>query len=450
MHRLTQAWARTVRRDPGAIALIEAATGKSWSRAEVADEATSFADSLSGSGLRAGHRIVLAKPNGIDWLRAFIGLLEAGAVPVLVDPGEPQARREEIGRVLGCAGILERGGLEPLKCPVVKSGRAIALIKLTSGTTGMPKGLVFRHEQMLADGRQVCASMGIRAGDRNLAVIPFGHSYGLGNLVVPLLDQGTAIVVAGSPLPQVIASDCERHCPTVFPTVPPLIDALARSSVDPKALRSLRLVVSAGARLSAESADSFHERFGILVRGFYGSSETGGISFDRSGEATLSGRSVGTPLTGVTVKVGRGGRFTVRSAAVFGRGRHSPGDRISINEHGEIVLTGRTFRFVKVAGRRVDPLEVERTLRTLPEVEDACVMGIGGSADSLVAAIASRSKVSAREIRVLLRGVLPPWKIPDRIVVLEQLPTTARGKLDTSRLAELLSRNPGERPQAAL
>lgn len=441
--RLTQAWANMVRRDPRAIALIDAASGRSWSRAEIADEAVSFANLLASSGLRAGHRSVLSEPNGIEWLRGFVGLLEAGAVPVLVDPGEPQARREEIGKALGCAGVLAGGRFEPLKGPHVRSGRAIALIKLTSGTTGMPRGLVFRHDQMLADGRQVCASMGILSGDRNLAVIPFGHSYGLGNLVVPLLEQGTAIVVAGSPLPQVVASDCEKFAPTVFPTVPPLIDALARSSVDPKALRSLRLVISAGARLSADSAAAFHERFGILVHGFYGSSETGGISFDRKGDATLEGRSVGTPLAGVAVKVGRDGTFTVRSAAVFGRGTHKPGDRISINEHGEIVLTGRTSRFVKVAGRRVDPVEVERTLRTLPEVEDACVIGIAGGIDSLAAAIVSQSRLSARDIRKRLRSVLPPWKVPDRIVVLERLPTTERGKVDTRRLTELLSQNPG-------
>lgn len=444
MHRLTQAWANTVRHDPGAIALLDSATGRSWSRAEVADQAVSFAASLSSSGIRAGHRVVVAEPNGLEWIRGFVGLLELGAVPVLVDPGEPQVRREEIAGSLGCSGLLAGGRLQAVAGHHVKSSPHVALIKLTSGTTGRPRGLVFRHDQMLADGRQVCASMGIGASDRNLAIIPFGHSYGLGNLVVPLLEQGTAIVVAESPLPQSIARECVRFSPTIFPAVPPVIDALAQSSVTRRALRSVRLVISAGARLSAESAAAFHARFGILVHGFYGSSETGGISFDRGGEATLVGRSVGTPMVGVRVRVGKGGRFSVSSAAVCGRGIHKPGDRISINDLGEIVLIGRTGRFVKVGGRRVDPMEVERMLRTLPEVDDAFVTVVPDKADSLAAVISSRLKLSNRELRKLLKPILPSWKIPDRIMVLDRMPATARGKIDTKKLAELLSARPDD------
>ena len=113
-----------------------------------------------------------------------------------------------------------------------------------------------------------------------------------------------------------IADEVARWRPTVFPTVPALLRALAVSEVKPEMLASLRTVISAGAPLAAEVAVAFHARFGRKVHSFYGSSETGGITYDRTGDAALTGRSVGTSLPGVRLMLGRGGRFTVDGAAV--------------------------------------------------------------------------------------------------------------------------------------
>ncbi len=274
---------------------------------------------------------------------------------------------------------------------------------------------------MLADGRQICATMGIRPGDVNLALIPFGHSYGLGNLVVPLLAQGTAVISGVSALPQAVAAAIERWRPTLFPAVPTLLRAMAETDIAPAQLRSLRNVISAGAPLEPEIARAFHDRFRLKVHSFYGSSETGGIS--------------------------RGHRFLVKSAAVYTignrrsrqkSGQYSPADLAKLNEHGEIALLGRSGRFFKIGGRRLNPAEVEQALRQLPEVRDAFVTLHPGRADALAAVVAGN--ISAESIRAALRDRLAAWKIPRKVVVLPEFPLTARGKPDTRQLHAILSR----------
>ncbi len=175
---------------------------------------------------------------------------------------------------------------------------------------------------------------------------------------------------------------------------------------------------------------------GALVHNFYGSSETGGITYDRTGRAALTGTSVGRPMKGVTLRFGTGGRFRVKSRAVSGRGVFRPADRGELNGRGELVLLGRAGRMVKIGGRRLDPAEVERALREMPGVLDALVEPHRERADTLVAAVATRRTVE--ELRAWLQDRTAGWKIPRKFVTLPELPLTVRGKPDTRRLRALL------------
>lgn len=441
---LYSTWETMVRRAPEAVALIDATTGVSWTRRAI-DEAASAWHAKHGADL-SGVTVVLAEPNGAAWLTVFIGLLRAGAVIAALDPGEPAVAQQAMARAIGAgwrwtASQLERAAEKPRRA---RDGRR--LLKLTSGSTGTPKALAFTDAQMLADGRQVCASMGIGPEDLNLGLIPFGHSYGLGNLVLPLLQQGTAILANVTPLPQVLADAVQRWRPTVFPAVPALLRVLTLADVPPEKLASLRTIISAGAPLAPDVAQAFRQKFGRSVHNFYGSSETGGISYDRTGDAALTGRSVGTPLDGVMLRWGRGGRFTVASAAVMtlgnrrrsaaGLGEFQMADIGQQTELGELKLIGRVGRVVKIAGRRLDLGEVEGAIKGLPGVRDALVTPYAGRAESLAAAVAT--ELDAEALRAVLREKLAPWKIPKKIVVLPVFPLTARGKTDTARLRALL------------
>lgn len=430
-------WNTTVRRDPVALALIDAGTGKKWTRRELAAEADAWCRALPASTDLRGRIVVFTQPNGLDWWRLFLGLISVGAVPAPLDPGESPDKLRQIAQTIGASFGWHDNQLESIESPkITRRNHRHALLKLTSGSTGVPRIFKFTASQMLADGRQICATMGIRPDDLNLAVISFGHSYGLGNLVMPLIEQGTPILCASSALPQSLALDCARWRPTAFPAVPALLRLLAASEISADALASLRLVISAGALLPVSTAQAFHEKFQRRVHGFYGSSETGGICFDRSGDATLQGRSVGTPMKGVALEFRRGQRFSVASPAVTGRGHFSPSDRGELNEHGELALLGRTGRTVKIAGRRLDLGEIEAALRAVPGVQDAFVAVHPQRADALAAVVATG--LDKQAIRQALHTRLPAWKMPDRLVLLKTFPLTTRGKTDTRALLKQL------------
>jgi acyl-coenzyme A synthetase/AMP-(fatty) acid ligase len=436
--RLEQLWSDLVRAEPEAVAIVDGVTGETASRGELAEGARRWRETHA-EAVRAGERVLFAEPNGRAWLEVFLGLLQAGAVPAAIEPGEPEASRLRTAAAVGAAWVWTPDGMRRVEGGIRRHRRRpdACLIKLTSGSTGTPRAMAFTHAQMIADGRHVCRTMDIRPDDVNLGGIPFGHSYGLGNLVVPLLVQGTAIVVAGSPLPHALAEVTARFRPTVFPTVPVVLAALVRADVPAGALASLRVVVSAGSALPPTTAREFEARFGRRVHGFYGSSETGGIAYDRTGDATLEGRSVGRPLEGVSIELRRGGRFRVSGAAVKAPGWHSPADRGRWNEHGELVLLGRTGRTLKLAGRRVELGEVEAALRALPGVTDAFATPHPEKPERLAAAVATALPVA--EVRRLARGTLASWKVPDRWIVLEAFPVTARGKTDFARLRAVLA-----------
>ena len=443
---LLEAWNRTVRQNRNAPALIDAGTGRIWTRRELDQLASAWAGE---HGAFLAHRLVLfAEPNGPEWLRVFLGLVKAGAVIAALEPGEPAEAQRAQALSAGAAFRWSGGALEPTGATGLLPRDGRRYLKLTSGSTGAPRALAFTDAQLLDDARQVCATMGIRGADLNFAHLPFGHSYGLGNLVLPLLSRGTALLCAAAALPQAIAADIEQWRPTLLPSVPAVLRALAGADIAAGRLGSLRTVISAGAPLPPETAWAFHARFGLKIHNFYGSSETGGIAYDRTGEATLSGRSVGRPLRGVRVQFGRGGRFTVESAAVHtlgnpaprgatGAGRHRPADLTQPAANGELVLLGRTGRMVKVAGRRLDPAEVERALRRLPGVRDALVAVHPARPDALAAVVAGQ--LAGEEVRAALRLTLAPWKIPRKIIVVPEFPLTSRGKPDSRRLQALLA-----------
>jgi long-chain acyl-CoA synthetase len=432
---LLKSWQKLVRAAPRATAVIEADGEKVFARAELAARAEAWCAARTEP--LAGQRVVFALPNGAAWFEVFLGLLQAGAVPAAIDATEPPAAQCELARAVGATWLWSDGRLEKISAPRRPRRPDLCLLKITSGSTGVPRALPFTHAQILADGRQVCRTMGIGPGDLNLAVIPLGHSYGLGNLVVPLLAQGTPLVCASAPMPHALAADCARWRPTVFPAVPALLRALAASEIAPDAWLSLRLVISAGAPLPAETARAFLASTGRSPQAFYGTSETGGITFDRGGGATQLGRSVGLPLAGVRLRFGSGRRFVVTSAAVGGRGKYSPADHAELNARGELVLLGRAGRMVKIAGRRLDLTELETALRRVPGVREALASPHPARPDELAAALAT--DLSAHAVREALRARLAAWKIPRRLIVLPAFPLTARGKPDTRALQKLLA-----------
>ena len=416
---LLQAWAKTLRRRGGDRAVVQAADSTAVTFRELDARATAWrqAHAPETAQLR-GRAVLFAAPNGIGWLEIFLGLLQAGAVAVPLDGAEPPAAQRRLAGALRAGGWWD--GKDRTRSPARDAYRdpAICLIKLTSGTTGQPRALAFTAGQVLADGRQITSTMGIRPRDLNYALIPFGHSYGLGNLTVPLLAQGVPLVCGSAPLPQAIAGDFARWSPTVFPGVPAMWRALAASDV---ALPGLRLGISGGAPLPPEVARDFATRFGRRLHSLYGSSETGGIAYDRSGAATLAGR-VGRAVRGVKLTVLASARLRVSSPAVLTHGnRRRVGkigawvmpDRVALDARGDVTLLGRRGKTVKIAGRRMNLAELSDRFRRLPGVRDAWV-GVSAGTDPVLGAVVATERTAA-ELRAALLADTAAWKIPKKL-----------------------------------
>ncbi|HEY4245277.1 MAG TPA: class I adenylate-forming enzyme family protein [Lacunisphaera sp.] len=439
---LLSAWEKTVRRRGDHRAIIEAANGQGVTFRELEMRANAWVSRhASGAGRLSRRTVVAAMPNGIAWFVTFLGLLKSGAIVVPLDAAEPPAAQRRIAESLRAGFLWEGEKIVPLPGAARTNRADLCLVKLTSGTTGTPRAIHFTAKQLLADARQVTSTMGITARDLNYALIPFGHSYGFGNLTIPLLAHGVPLVCGTSALPHSIAADFARWNPTVFPGVPAMWRALAASDIT---LKNLRLGISAGAPLMPETAREFAARFGVRLHNFYGSSETGGIAYDRSGRPTLNG-GVGRAMRGVTLESLRHSRLKVASAAVFthrnprrqkGIGAWIMADAVAMNSAGELTLQGRRGQTVKVAGRRVSLSEVAQRLRAIAGVQEVWVGTTTGNEPVLSAVVAT--KLTATELRTALHADTAAWKIPKKWLTLSALPTTARGKTDTRALQALI------------
>jgi acyl-CoA synthetase (AMP-forming)/AMP-acid ligase II len=411
MTSLWKLWQTTVKRNHEEPVVIDADTGHTWTRAQLTAEAERLASTLHGP------LVPICQPNGAQWLAVFLAIQKRGLIALPLDPTLSREARHKTVRLIAADS-------KPNAC----------CVKLTSGTTGILKPVYCSAQNLIADGIQICRTMGIRPDDRNLAVIPLGHSYGLGNLVMPVLLQGTAVVCAPTFVPRQILHLIEKHKVTVLPTVPAILRALAQLEGATKP-PSLRFVISAGAPLSAEVARQFHRRYGIKIHNFYGSSETGGICYDRTGNATLSGRSVGKPVAGVTVRLRKDGRVTVRSRA----GNATLPDLGEWNQYGELRLLGRVGQVANIGGKKVAPLEVERVLRSLRGVRDVWVTVLKDKHENDLLAAAIETERARHGIELELEQSLPAWKLPKIWLIDPALPRSDRGKLHTTQLRARLT-----------
>jgi acyl-CoA synthetase (AMP-forming)/AMP-acid ligase II len=431
---------------PEAVAVIDGETGIVTSRSQLAarieDLAARFGD------FREGDVVAIQLPNSVDFLAAFGAILKRKLVAILIDR---DATETEVGNVLGhfnARGLIDPAGfsMRAAARPNVPAGAR--LIKLTSGSTGMPKGIVATEASLIADCLNICATMDIRPDDINLGAIPMSHSYGFSNLVTPLFVQGTAVVISNDYLPQSVVNLCNRFSCTVAPLIPMVFDHLITAGSGE--FETVRTFLSAGAPLPPIVSRKFRERFGIPIHTFYGCSECGGITYDREGASVERG-TVGRAMDNVTLTSKRG-RLIVRGDNValgylhdantfqpFDDGVFVTDDLIDVRENGEIAITGRASELINTAGKKVNPREVEQVLLQIDGVREAKVYGepAGARGDVVAAAVVASADVTREQIRAWCLAHLSPHKVPRIVKLIESIPVDERGKVKRAVLAAL-------------
>jgi long-chain acyl-CoA synthetase len=454
---ITASFARLLAARPDAPAIVS--PGRLLTRAGLSGIVRAALGPLLEAGLPPGSLVGLSAPNGPGFVASVLALWQAELAVLLLDQASPPQHRRATSLALGAQALLECEAAWPaeprdwtltrLSHETFGLPREIAVVKLTSGSTGAPRGVAVSCQALLADEAALATSMELRPDDRTLGAIPMSHSYGFASVVLPLLARGSAIVVPDQAGPWGALRAAAHAQATVFPTAPAYLQALLRTSLPPVWPASVRLVISASAPLSPSTAARFRETYAQPVHVFYGASESGGISYDREGTAGERG-TVGTPVAGVrlelaTPEAGATGEgvVSVRSEAVgwnylpqpdprLANGRFRTGD-LACFEGAELRLLGRVDAIINVRGHKVNPAEIEQVLLSLRGVEEVLVVGVpdaerGG--EMLRALIGCPShRVTAADVVAFCRGRLPDHKVPRSVLLVDALPRTSRGKL---------------------
>ena len=338
--------------------------------------------------------------------------------------------------------------------------RGAAALKLTSGSTGLPKATFTTERHLVLDSEHITDAMGVGPQDCQLASIPLSHAYGLGNLLIPALINGTPFVLRDGFVPHQFLSDATTFDVRVFPGVPFMFAHFVVHRPAGRWPPALGRLISAGARLEGALVRAFYDAFGIKIHSFYGTSETGGICYDDTNQID-DDPTVGRALSGVQVTLRPeegappgGGRVHVAGDAVAaGYAGEVPaaegftdegfltGDFGRLDARGHLVLAGRASSFINVAGRKVQPEEVERVLRSMPGVVDVRVVGAPDAirGQQVVALLVTAgADLSVLAVRQFCASRLAPHKIPRAVVPLDRMPLTERGKADRARLQAIV------------
>jgi long-chain acyl-CoA synthetase len=351
--------------------------------------------------------------------------------------------------------LLEEGSAERL---LPRDPGETLVYQFSSGSTGRPKRVPRTHGQCVAEARMY-ESLGLTPEDKIFSAVPLFHTWGMGACLFGAAASGATIVVLEDPHPFLLKRRSaleliERERASVFPGVPFNFRLMAEAPAGAD-LSSLRLCFSAGTALPRSSFEAFGERFGVLVRQLYGSTETGMIAANMSDDPVASFESVGTPVEGVRVEIldedgealapGEIGEVTVASPAASGGyaeadpaslaafrdGRYFTGDLGRLDEQGQLYLEGRKKLLIEVGGYKVDPIEVQDVIAAHPAVSEAIVVGVGGEAageEMVKAVVVPSGDCEQGELIAFCRERLANYKVPKAVEFRDEIPKSPLGK----------------------
>ena len=487
--------------------------------AAAADE---FGAALVAAGVEPGDRVAIWCGNCVEWTVAALGLFAAGAVLV---PINTRFKGAEAAVILARSGarvlvtvtdflgtdyvaMLEETGsdLPQLRTVVVAKGdatggavswsdflagatagaraevarRSAALgpddpsdILFTSGTTGVPKGVVMTHGRTLVVATDWVAMSGLSAGDVYLQVNPYFHMFGLkAGILASVVAGATMVPEPVFDVDRVLARVAAEHV-TVLPGPPTLyqsiLDHPERSRYD---LSSLRVAVTGSADIPVELIRRVHDElpFSRIVTG-YGLTEGGtacATSEDDDAEAIAT--TVGRPRPGFELRVvgedgralgtGEAGEVLLRGGSIMAGYLDDPeetakvlsadgwlrtGDLGEVDEAGRLRIVGRVKDMFIVGGFNAYPAEIENTLLRHPAVQQAAVIGIPDRrlGEVGMAFVVVSGDVTGDDIMEWSRSEMANYKVPRVVEIVHALPVGATGKVLKDVLRDQVSGRPG-------
>lgn len=341
----------------------------------------------------------------------------------------------------------------------------VAACLYTSGTTGKPKGALLTHGNLTFDANAALGRVPYVSDDVHLCVLPLFHAFcQMATMICGLASGGTLVIVPQF-LPKVILKEIERRRITCMCAVPSMFTGLlkALNGGENFDLSSLRLCVSGGAPLPMAVIDEYEEKYKIHIIEGNGPTETSPLSYLNPTEKTKFG-SVGPPIDGVQVKIvddnrkevstGEIGEITVKGPNVMKGYLNQPeataqaiqdgwfhtGDLGKVDEDGYVYIVDRKKDMLLCGGYNVYPREVEECIRSHSGVQETAVIGVNddlhGEVPIAFVIAKSEQTLSAKEIILFCRKYLANYKCPKKVVMVDELPMLASGKIDKKQLKE--------------
>jgi long-chain acyl-CoA synthetase len=427
---------RAAAEDPDRLAIVESG-GRRVTWGELEDEVGRLATGLSASGIVAGHRVMIALGNRIEFVTAYLAILRTQAVAVPVNPtsqpGELArmvtdsgsrmvvADGETVAAVREALGSLEQPprvvvvdaepgpgerSYDDLRAdtaravPPLQDPEKLAALLYTSGTSGRPRAAMLTHRALLANIEQVAAVQPpmIHGDDVVLGVLPMFHVYGLNAVLGVVMRHRAKLVLAGRFEPQGTLDLIEDEACSVVPVAPPVFAYWRGVDGLRERLGPVRLMLSGSAPLSPDLATEFTEQTGIPIHQGYGLTEASPVVTSTLCSEELQDGSVGAALPGIEIRLvderGRPpegedpGEIQIKGANLFSGywpagedgpdhdGWWSTGDVGFLDPSGDLFLVDRLKELVIVSGFNVYPVEVEDVIREVPGVSEAAVIGV--------------------------------------------------------------------------
>jgi oxalate---CoA ligase len=489
-----EALAYWAERTPGAPAFISP-DHPALSYAGLWRHMSAWAGALHRAGFGRRDRVLLLVPDGPQLAAALLGTMAAavavpldvgltaaeldlalrglGAAVAIVAPSTPPAARAELARqhVPVCEVMVQPGaGGATLRCPPSEASldgsgpdpNDVALVLLTSGTTGRPKRVPDSHADILTIGRARRDQFGLTGQDRALAVAPLTLSLGTCVLFHSIVAGGAVIFPSASDPPTLMATIAAQRPTWMFPSAG-LLEVLAAflRRQPPVGPSSLRLVRVTAAPVAQAVCEEVAQRLGAPVLTSYSATETGLIATALPPPARHQPGSVGRPIVDVRIvdadersaDPGAEGEIWVRgpkfaagylddpernAAALRPSGWFRTGDVGYLDDDGFLFLTGRLSQLINRGGYKIAPAELDAALMEHPAVAAAAVFAVPDArlGEDVVAAVvpANGRQPSARDLRAWLLGRLSAPKVPRQIWFVDSLPRTTLGKVRRDEL----------------
>lgn len=469
---------------PDRLALVEPFV-RGLTFAEWLHDSVALAARLSEAGITSGMRVGLLfdRRNWIDLCVAYFAVQRLGAVTVTVSAGAPASVRDFITQDAGISAWIAAdpspvgngpGGdpyqvlpVEPPRCgdrvppPATTRPEQTADILYTSGTTGLPKGVLNSHAAYEAAGAEIVSALGFTPEDRCMVVLPLFHANPQMYAVMSALHVGYALVLREKFSASSFFADARRFRATCFTYVGTILSILAaRHERDLD--HALRFCTGGGA--PEKVWREVEQRFGVKVRELYGMTEIGGFVSINTEGATRIG-SCGRLRPDMDVRIvdaedgelpaGAQGEIVVRplkpGVILSGYWRQPDkmveacrnlwfhtGDRGHIDADGYLHFHGRIKELIRRGGEMVSPVEVETVLRKMPGVADCAVVGVDDAVlgqEIKVLVVPDAAALAPADVLAFLDGRVPSFMIPRYVEFAASVPKTETEKVQRHKIA---------------